>query len=383
MKIVFYSIVLNHHQAYVADEFYNMLGDEYCFVELIRCLDMKGATEDYSKRPYLLKAWESVESYRRAMTLAREADVCVFAGYEALIFEKERLKLNKLSFDMGERMLKRGIFNLLSPRILKLFLAYHVNRWKNKPLYKLSCSAYACVDSYKLGMFKSKHYKWGYFTNVDSDFEVGVLQKGVSTIKKTHSLMWCARFLKLKHPELPIKMASRLKIKGYNFVLDMYGSGVELEKMKQLAKSLDVEDVVNFKGDRPNNEILKAMRQHEIFLFTSDKNEGWGAVTNESMSNGCVIVASDAIGSVPFLVKDRWNGCIFKSCDLDSLYSMVVWLLDNSIERKQLAINAYQTMRDVWSPKRAAENFLQLVDELQSGKDSMIKDGPCSKAETI
>ena len=30
------------------------------------------------------------------------------------------------------------------------------------------------------------------------------------------------------------------------------------------------------------------------------------------MSNGCVLVASHAIGSVPFLIKDRITGMIFK-----------------------------------------------------------------------
>ena len=53
----------------------------------------------------------------------------------------------------------------------------------------------------------------------------------------------------------------------------------------------------------PNAKILQEMRKHEIFLFTSDRNEGWGAVSNESMSNGCMLVGSDGIGSIPFLVK--------------------------------------------------------------------------------
>ena len=90
MKLVFYSVVLNHHQAPVADEFYKLLGNKYCFVELINLGDRKGATEDYSKRPYLLRAWESSENYSRAMDLARTAECCVFAGNGALPFEKEK-----------------------------------------------------------------------------------------------------------------------------------------------------------------------------------------------------------------------------------------------------------------------------------------------------
>ena len=163
----------------------------------------------------------------------------------------------------------------------------------------------------------------------------------------------------------------------------MYGSGVELEKTKRLAKSLGVDDVVSFMGNMPNEEILKVMRQHDIFLFTSDQNEGWGAVANEAMSNGCAIVASDSIGSIPFLVKDGENGCVFKSCDLDSLCNKVEYLLDNDSKRQSIAKNAYYTMRDIWSPRNAAMNFLKLVDDLQNSKGISIEEGPCSKAFPI
>lgn len=35
-------------------------------------------------------------------------------------------------------------------------------------------------------------------------------------------------------------------------------------------------DVVHFCGSRPNEELMSDMQKHEIFLFTSDRNEGWG-----------------------------------------------------------------------------------------------------------
>lgn len=172
MKLVFYSLVLNHHQACIADEFYRLFGDNYAFVETAECHDGKGAKDDYSKRPYLLKAWKSSESYKKAMEYAQTAEVCVFGGYEALPFEKARMLKGLLSFDMGERMLKRGWLNLVSPRIMKMVLAYHLGRWGKKPMYKLCMSAFAARDQYKLKSFKNRCYKWGYFTSVDEDFSV-------------------------------------------------------------------------------------------------------------------------------------------------------------------------------------------------------------------
>ncbi len=189
---------------------------------------------------------------------------------------------------------------------------------------------------------------------------------------------------RLKHPELPVMLAKRLKDKGYNFHIDMYGSGEELNATMQLAQNLAVDDKVSFCGNLPNEDILNQMRQHEIFLFTSDRNEGWGAVLNETMSNGCAVVASNLIGSVPFLIQNGKNGLIFKSEDIDSLEKNVTYLLDNPSRRIEIAKNAILTMRSVWSPKNASKSFFELVEALTTKNSALIpKNGPCSKAERI
>lgn len=387
MKLVFYSLILNHHQACIADEFYKILGNDYAFVETAECHDSKGATDDYSQRPYLVKAWSSQAEYAKAMQMALEADVCVFGGYEALPFEKVRMQKGLLSFDMSERMLKRGLVNLASPRILKMVMAYHLGGWRNKPIYKLCCSAFTAVDSYKLLSYRGKCYKWGYFTHVDKNIDIEVSPEKSETGPTT--FMWCSRLLVWKHPELPVQMAAKLKKKGYKFHIRMYGDEGNAAKhdtiyprkdLQKLIEQLGVQDSVELMGSLPNNEVLDAMRESEIFLFTSDRMEGWGAVANESMANGCVLVASDAIGSSPYLIEDGVNGFMFHSQDVDSLTQKVEWSLKHPVERKKMRTAAYATMRDVWSPRKAAEALLKLIDDLKNGRETSILKGPCSKA---
>lgn len=383
MTIVFFSNYINHHQVNVAEEFYRLTGGNYYFIETTPVPEFrkKLGYPDFSSKPYVVQAWKNERAMQYAERLCVEADVALFGGATVLRFLVKRAKTGKISFEVTERWLKRGFVNILSPRLLKNIWYYHT-LFKYKPVYKLCSSAFGAADQYKLFSYKNKCYKWGYFTKVDNEFEVETLKQDVSTSGST-VLMWCARFLKWKHPELPIKMAARLKAKGYKFILNMYGSGEEYDNSVALAKELNVDDVVKFCGNVPNEQILEAMRHHEIFLFTSDKNEGWGAVANESMSNGCVLVGSDAIGSVPFLLKDGENGCIFKSCNLDSLTEKVEWLLNNPKERYRLAVNGYNTMKNVWSPANAAKNLLQLVDDIKNERDCSINEGPCSKAYPI
>ncbi len=377
MKLVFYSLVLNHHQACVADEFYKLLGEDYAFVETAKCIDNKGSTEDYSKRPYLVRSWKSKKAYEKAMSLALNAEVCVFSGYEALTFEKERLKKGLLSFDMGERMLKRGWLNLISPKIIKMVMAYHLGGWSKKPLYKLCCSAFAASDQYKLKTFEGKCYKWGYFTEV-KEFKNDMFK--LKSSNDSICIMWCARFLNWKHPELAVKLARKLKDKGYKFHIKMAGGGDLIQKVKNLINNLDVGNCVSLIGNMPNEEILALMQRSHIFIFTSDQNEGWGAVANEAMSNGCVLVASDAIGSTPYLIKEGVTGFSFSSCDVDSMTEKVKWLIEHPSKMQEMQRNAFQQMKDIWNPKHAAKSLLHLIAELQNGPVSSIKEGPCSKA---
>lgn len=378
MKITFFFNYLNHHQVLVADEMYKLLGEDFRFVATYSRdpRELKGGL-DYSNKPYCILAAESDKAAREAHRLNMVSDVCVF-GAANLDWEKERSTTNKLSFEVSERWLKRGWRNVLSPRLIKWWWLYQ-RRLKNKPFYRLCCSAFTASDDLKLGCYKGRHYKWGYFTAVDEYFDVEASIAEASALGII-PIMWCARFLMLKHPELPVEMARRLKEKGYRFILDFYGSGEQEEPTKLLVEKYQLHDFVKFHGNVPNGLVQEAMRRHSIFLFTSDKNEGWGAVANESMANGCVLVASDVIGSSPYLIRDGYNGFKFKSEDVEDLTAKVQWLLDNKEELNKMQQNAYQAMKDLWSPQVAAKNLLTLVDDLQKGNDTSIQKGPGAKA---
>lgn len=378
-KIVFFSNYLNHHQMPLADAFYELLGDDYAFVATmpVEAEHLKGGV-DYSSRNYCISACQDSEQKANALRLAREAEVCVF-GANSMEYALERAKQSEcgLSFEFGERWLKRGWINVLSPHLRRWWLNYQ-RYFRHKPFYKLNASAFAAADHWKLHTYEDRCYRWGYFTAVPEKAEVEA-SLDVSTSGIAPTFMWCARFLKWKHPELPVLMAEKLRQKGHRFVIDFYGSGEEEASIRALASHLGLEDCIHFLGAVPNEQVLQAMRQHDIFLFTSDSNEGWGAVANESMSQGCVLVGSDAIGSIPFLVKHRQNGLMFRSCQVDSLVEEAEWLITHPQEMRRMQRAAVSTMQEIWSPRNAARQFLQLVGDLENGRECSVMEGPGSK----
>ena len=377
MTITFLTNLVNHHQVYVADELYKHYGTGYTYVAFEALPDwLKQGGYEKIDRPYVLNAYESEINRIKAIELAYTSDVVIIGSAPEWLV-KRRLQENKITFHYNERWFKQISYRMLSPRLWYHLFDKHI-RYRNKRSYMLCASAFTARDVHCVFAYPHKCFKWGYFTRVDVLDIDSVLAGKRSKIR----IMWCARFLKLKHPEMVVDLASRLKSLGYNFELNMFGSGVELENVKEMANSKSLTDVLFFRGNLPNEEILKQMRQHNIFVFTSDRNEGWGAVLNEAMSNGCAVVASHKIGSVPFLLKHKVNGLIFKSENLDSLCDNVRYLLDNPKQIELYARQAYLTMREMWSPQHAASCLVSLIDIIEKGElDSyQNQDGPCSWA---
>lgn len=380
MFITFFTNRLNHHQAPVADALFRLTNGEFRFVEVCAPTSQsnKGDTTDYSTRPYLLRAWESIELREEAMRLSEESDVAVF-GANSLRYEVNRSKkTNLISFEMSERWLKRGIINILSPRFLKYQWYYHT-LFHKRPVYKLCSGAYCARDQYLFHSFVGRCYKWGYFPEIADSQETLRDVKESSTIR----LMWCARFLRLKHPELVIRLAERLKKNSISFVLDMYGDGGIRTSCEQLVTKLDLHDRVFFHGEVPHTQVLGAMMDHDILVFTSNQREGWGAVVNEAMSQGCVVVANEKIGCVPFLISHHNTGCIYSNNDLDSLEQEVLWLINSRDKLNEIRIRAKELYSRLWTPQHAAESLLQLIGDLMGNQVPSILDGPCSSALPI
>ena len=377
MKIVFFTNFINHHQVHVADELYNVLGDNYTFVATSHIPEsfIKNGYPDYSTRPYLLKAYENDENDKKARELALTSDI-VILGAAPLEYILPRVKQNRITFRYSERWFKKGNSMLLNPkRLYNIFRSHTI--FRNKPVYMLCSSAYTPNDVAKVFAYPGKCYKWGYFpATLQLPIEELVNRKRSKTIK----ILWVARFIDWKHPEMPIELARSLKSKGYSFEINMIGNGEMYSAIKKMTTDYGVQDYVHLLGQFPNSKIQEIMREHHIFCFTSDRNEGWGAVLNEAMSNGCCPVAADMIGAAPYLIKHKENGLIFKSKDNKSLLSKIEFLINNPDICEQLSINAYNTIQKEWSPQVAAKRLLELCNALMKSEKYVQESGPCSIA---
>jgi len=372
MKITFVSNFLNHHQTPVADELYRRLGDGYRFISTTETPEsfLKSGYPDCRAFPYNILAYESEEKRGEAQRFVDEADA-VIIGSAPYSWVEKRVEAGKQTFIYSERWFKRVPRNYFSPGLWKSLFKYHF-RWSRKPNVSVLCaSAFLPKDLDFLGLYKGRRYKWGYFTECPKlDISEIIAKRNRERI----DIFWCARFIGWKRWDLPILLAGHLKRAGYKFRLRMAGTGADWEKAKRLVERQGVGDCVKLIGTLPNAEILEKMRESSVFLFTSNRQEGWGAVLNEAMGSGCACVVGNEIGSAPYLIKDGENGFLFKSCNLEDLKKKVRLLLDDVALRERISVAAYRTMQNEWSPRNVASQFLSLNENLTP------KNGVCSKS---
>ena len=117
MTIAFVSVLLNIHQIGIADELYKLSSGNFWFIETgIANEETKKGGEDFSSRPYLIRPFRSKNDREKTISIIRDVDVLIY-GAAPLVFFKERVKTGKLTFQYGERWFKRGIINIISPRL--------------------------------------------------------------------------------------------------------------------------------------------------------------------------------------------------------------------------------------------------------------------------
>ena len=300
----------------------------------------------------------------------------VIAGSAPESLLRQRIRSGKPLFRYSERPLKQGPEpGKYLPRLLK----WHWRNPPGKPVYMLCASAYTAGDYAKFGLFKGRCYKWGYFP----EFIEHADPERLLADKRPASILWAGRFLDWKHPEVPVLTARRLKEAGYDFTMKMAGSGELLERAAGLVRDWGLEGRVLLTGPLPQEQLRREMEKSQIYLFTSDRNEGWGAVMNEAMNSGCAAVASRAIGSVPFLLRDGENGLIYEDGDTEALFEKVRGLLDRPEKAAGLGRRAYETVAGQWNPENAAERFLVLAEAVLRGEKQPrpFDEGVCSPAE--
>lgn len=75
----------------------------------------------------------------------------------------------------------------------------------------------------------------------------------------------------------------------------LVGAGPYRAKLEELARQNA--SLFAFRDSLPIDEIRSLMRQHDVYVLSSDGGDGWGAVVSEALEEGMLVIGSEEAGS--------------------------------------------------------------------------------------
>lgn len=105
------------------------------------------------------------------------------------------------------------------------------------------------------------------------------------------------------------------------------GDGVLKKELIEFKKKYNLSNV-KFLGFKNQNLIKNYYKKSNLFIIPS-REENWGLAVNEAMASKNAIISSSSVGSAQDLVKNNYNGFIFKNEDYKSLAKKIYRIYNN------------------------------------------------------
>ena len=362
MKIVFVSNYINHHQIPFCEAMIKNAGSEgeFVFIQTQKVEEERTAMGWSDSLPsYVMCSFTDDEAHEKCLKKIMDADVALIGWTTDMSLVMPRLKAGALTFRISERLYKKSTLYAINPRGLVAKYKEHT-AFRKAPVYLLCAGAYTASDYGIFHAYGDKMLKWGYFPEL-KDYGNDTPLDLKSAPGEPVKILWAGRFIDWKHADNALKVAAELIEQGIPFHLDMIGTGEMEDELKQIATEKRLMDNVTFTGPMTPDRVREYMEKADIFISTSDRQEGWGAVINEAMNSGCCVVVPAEAGAVPYLIENGNNGFAFKSDDTDELISCVIQAARYPEIRRGCGEKALDTIRYMWNAENASDRLVETI----------------------
>ena len=376
-SLVYGTNIWSHHQAPIAFELAKLLpsGDFHmALFEPVRNERIQLGWTAGENLPWVLGPPRDESDAKSLSAYCREADVMVFGACPREILEA-RAAAGKLTMVASERLLKRRHHRLrtLDPRYSAYVRSLRV-RTASPVVHALAIGYYAPHDLRVLKAFDDRVWKWGYFTEVGEELPQ---EPANSNVK----VLWVGRMLKWKRVDLLLRALASAKDSGIPLECTIVGTGPEKDQLVHLSERLRLgPECLVFRDPIAPELVRQKMRESDIYVLSSDRGEGWGAVAGEAMAEGCVLIANEQAGAARELIVDGVTGFLFRDGDVGQLASLLIRVGSDADLRMRVRASAWNLVNTVWSPSVAAERVVTLCRGLLGlGPLPHYLQGPCSR----
>ncbi len=166
----------------------------------------------------------------------------------------------------------------------------------------------------------------------------------------------------LKRQEDLIKAAVILKERGFNFQIDIIGSGEKsyIDKLEGIIRENNLGECISLLGRK--DEIQKYYQMNDISVICS-RSESFGRVCVESQLSGCVVVGASA-GATEELIEDKKTGFLYECENATELAEKIAYVILHSSESGTIARAAQKRAMQLFSKENSANQICDIYREL-------------------
>lgn len=217
----------------------------------------------------------------------------------------------------------------------------------------------------------SNSVKQGWIDMFNYNGEIEVIHNGIDTEKfKTTEkvdtdidILYVGRLIEIKGVQNLIEAIAMYNSKGNKYLIKsvhIVGTGAYRENLEKLTESLNLKGVVSFDGYVEDSDLLDFYKKAKICVFPSYAREGVLTTLLEASSFGKAIITGDCCG-MRDLVRDGYNGLLFRPQDSGDLCEKLSMLLRNKELRAKLGKSARTEIIKNWSWDDAASRLLNSI----------------------
>lgn len=154
----------------------------------------------------------------------------------------------------------------------------------------------------------------------------------------------------------------RGKDKGLNLKLDLVGSGNDMERLQVAARSLGVQELVNFRGSITDEELKGLFSESHVFVMPS-KKEGFGIAYLEAMAAGLPCIGANH-GGTPEVIQHGESGFLIEYGDSEQLAFYLSTILESGALYASLSKAARRRAANTLSFEVMAHSWDRLLDTM-------------------
>lgn len=166
------------------------------------------------------------------------------------------------------------------------------------------------------------------------------------------SVAFLGSLYKLKKVDVII---SALKRSSLNWHLNIIGGGAELNNLKKLSKTINMEGQVTFWGKQPREQAQSILSKSDCYTMIS--HEAFGLVYLEAMAKGLITIGLKNSGIDGVIINGK-NGFLCEDQSVESLMKLYIHLSKlSSGQLEDISRNAIETVAKL-TDKNVAETYI-------------------------